>query len=69
MSQGWWNKHPWLTAFAALLCALGNGYLAVYVRPNSLMAIVDGAFAIGGLVVFFGLFFGALSDHFYKSEE
>jgi len=33
------------------------------------MAIADGAFAIGGLIAFSGLFFSALSDHFYKSEE
>jgi hypothetical protein len=69
MSNGWWNKHPWLTAIAALLCAVGNGYEAVYVRPNSPMAIVDGAFAIVGFLAFLGLSLSALSDHFYKSEE
>jgi len=69
MSNKWWNKHPWLTAIAALLCGLVNGYEAVYVRPNSPMAIVDGAFAIGGFLAFLGLFLSALSDYFYKSEE
>ena len=69
MSNSWWNKHPWLTAIVALLCALGNAYEAVYVRPNSPMAIVDGAFAIIALLAFFGLSLSALSDYFYKSED
>jgi len=69
MSNKWWNKHPWLTAIAALLCGLVNGYEAVYVRPNSLMAIVDGAFAVGGFLAFLGLSLSALSDYFYKSGE
>jgi hypothetical protein len=69
MSDNWLNRHPWLAAFAALVCGLGNGYEAVYVRPNSLMAIVDGAFAVGSFIAFLGLLFSALSQHFYKSEE
>jgi hypothetical protein len=69
MSNNWWNRHPRLSAFAALLCGLVNGFEAVYVRPNSPMAIVDGAFAIGGFIAFFWLLRSALSDYFYKSED
>ena len=69
MFKNWWKKHPWLTALAALVCGLVNGYEAVYVRPNSPMAIVDWAFAIGGFIAFLGLFLSALSDHLYKSED
>jgi len=69
MSNDWRKKHPWLTAFGALLGGLVNGYEAVYVRPNSPMAIVDGAFAIGCFIAFLGLLLSALSDHIYKSED
>jgi hypothetical protein len=46
-----------------------NGYEAVYLRPDSPMAIVDGAFAIGGFIAFVGLLLSALSDHIYKSKD
>jgi hypothetical protein len=68
MSGKWLEKHPWLVAFGALLCSLANAYEAVYVRPNSLMSIVDWAFALVGFLAFLGLLLSALSDHFYRPE-
>ena len=38
-----------------VVLAVSGWYEAVYVRPNSPMAIVDGAFAIGGFIAFLGL--------------
>jgi hypothetical protein len=69
ISNNWWDKHPWLTAFGALLCGLVNGYEVVYLRPDSPMAIVDGAFAIGGFIAFVALLLSALSDDIYKSKD
>jgi len=53
----------------ALLCSLGNAYEAIYVRPDSLMSIVDWPCAVVGLLAFLGLSLTALSDWFYKSDE
>jgi hypothetical protein len=69
ISNNWWDKDPWLTAFGALLCGLVNGYEVVYLRPDSPMAIVDGAFAIGGFIAFVALLLSALSDDIYKSKD
>jgi hypothetical protein len=69
MLYRWLKKQPWIVPIGALLCGLVNGYEAVYVRPNSLMSIVDGAFAIGGFLVFIGLSLSAISDYFSKTDE
>lgn len=68
MSGKWFERHPWLLALGALLCSLANAYEAMYVRPNSLMSIVDWAFALVGFLAFVGLLLSALSDHFSRPE-
>jgi len=69
MSYKWLDKHPWIAPIGALLCGLANGYEAVYVRPNSLMSLVDGAFAIVGFLAFLGLSLSAISDHLSKPDD
>ena len=68
MTGKWFERHPWLVAFGALLVGLANAYEAVYVRPNSLMSIIDWIFAVVGFLAFLGLSLSALSDHFYRPE-
>jgi hypothetical protein len=69
MSHKWLNKHPWFAPIGALLCGLVNAYEAIYVRPNSPMSIIDGAFAVGGFLAFLGLSLSAISDYLSKPEE
>jgi len=68
MSGKWPERHPWLVAFGALLCSVANAYEAIYVRPNTLMSLVDRAFALVGFLAFLGLLLTALSDLFYRPE-
>jgi len=69
MSNKWLNRRPWIAPIGALLCGLANAYEAIYVRPNSLMSLVDGAFAIVSFLAFLGLSLSAISDHLSKPEE
>jgi ABC-type enterochelin transport system permease subunit len=55
-------------AVGALLCSVANAYEAIHVRPNSLMSIVDWAFALIGFLAFLGLLLSALSNHFSRPE-
>jgi hypothetical protein len=68
MSDGWFEKHPWLAASLALLSGLANAYEAVYIRPNSLMSMVDWAFAVVSFLAFLGLLLTAISDYFSKLD-
>ncbi len=51
------KNHPLRLAIFRLVAGLVNGHEAVYVRPNSLMSIVDGAFALLGFFGFLALLF------------
>jgi hypothetical protein len=68
MSEKWHDRHPWLIAIGALLCSLANAYEAIYIRPNSLMSIIDWAFAVVVFLAFLGLLLKAISDHFSVNE-
>ena len=68
MSEKWYDRHPWLIAVGALLCSLANAYEAIYLRPNSLMSIIDWAFAVVCFLAFLGLLLKAISDHFSVNE-
>jgi len=63
------KKQPWLVPLVCLICALANGYEAIYVRPNSVMSIVDWAFAIAGAIAFVGLTLSVISDYLCKTDE
>jgi hypothetical protein len=69
MFKNWVDRHPWLIAIAALLCGVANTYEGVYIRPGSLMSIVDWVFAALGLLVFLALSLKAVSDHFSKTDD
>ena len=69
MSYGWFDKHPWLAVVGALLCSLANGYEAIYIRPGSLMSIVDWAFARVSFLAFLGLSLQAISDYRSKADN
>jgi hypothetical protein len=64
MSDGWLERHPWLATGFALMCGLANLYEAIYIRPDSVMSIVDWVFGVVGLMAFLGLLVNALSDYF-----
>jgi hypothetical protein len=66
MSDGWFEKHPWLVASLALLCGLANAYEAAYIRPDNLLSLVDWGLAIVGFLTFLGLLLNAISDYFSK---
>ena len=63
------EKHPWLLPALCLVCAIANGYEAIYVRPDSLMSIVDWAFAIAGALAFFALVLSAISNYLSKTTD
>lgn len=63
------KRHPWLPPLGALLCALANAYEAIYVRPNSLMSLIDWAFAIIAFIAFLGLTVSVVSDYLYKTDD
>ena len=58
-----------MIAIVALLCGLANAYEAVYIRPDSLMSVVDWVFAAVGLLAFLALSLKAVSDHFSKTDD
>ena len=62
-------KHPLRIALVCLVIGLANGYEAVYIRPNNLMSIVDGAFALACLMGFAALLLSALSGFFHKADD
>jgi hypothetical protein len=69
MSYGWFDKHAWLSACVALLCGLGNAYEAIYMRPDSLMSIIDWVFAVVSFLAFLGLSLNGISNHLSKSDD
>ena len=70
--KGIWDRmlarHPWLLPLACLGCALANAYEAVYIRPESLWSIVDGAFALVGLLGFFASLVFVVSGYLSKTD-
>jgi hypothetical protein len=58
-------KHPLRPALVFLVIGLGNAYEAAYIHPNSLMSIVDWAFAACAFLGFILFLLKALSDFLY----
>jgi hypothetical protein len=61
------EDHPWLWPLVALVCVVANLY-AYHVHSNTspMASFFDLAFAIVGLLAFFGLLAAFLSNVFYK---
>jgi len=62
------EKYTWLLPALCLVCTIGNGYEAIYVRPESLMGIVDLAFAVAGAAAFVALVLSAISNYMSKTD-
>jgi hypothetical protein len=69
MPHKWLDRHSWLIVIGALLAGLVNVYEAMYIHPDSLMGIIDWAFAVSCFLVFVGLLLNAISDHLSKADD
>jgi hypothetical protein len=63
------GKRPWLVALLLLACGLVNAYEAVYIRPDSVMSIVDWVFAAVCGLCFVAFVLRSIADYLSKADD